>query len=163
MMLYDKLCRQEQHDISHQTPKKVLILVLTQWYSNWYMISEMDSKYNWWHVGSVLVSLMVYQKSRVCQALLYMQHRHMVCSEFHIWHDLVLDQNANHNAYSTTLIHEDLDVDHKMVIIGTSLFHNTFQILVCNISIIPNMIFYFYPLYFTGYFYIYFPDQPSNA
>ena len=51
------------------------------------------------------------------QALMYMQHRHMVCGESHICHDLVLDQNVNVNAYSNHLLHEDLGVDHNMVIL----------------------------------------------
>ena len=35
------------------------------------------------------------------------------------------DQNVNNNAYSTPLLHDDLDVDHKMVMLGIGLYHNT--------------------------------------
>ena len=55
-----------------------------------------------------------------------MQHRHMEFSELHICHDLVLDQNVNDNAYSNPLIYEDLDVDHKMVMLGIGFYHNIF-------------------------------------
>ena len=41
-----QLFRQEQPDVSHQTPQKVLILVLGELYYNCYMIPELDSKYN---------------------------------------------------------------------------------------------------------------------
>ena len=58
---------------------------------------------------------------------MYMQHRHMVWSKSHICHDLVLDQNANDNAYSTTFLREALDVDHKMAILVIGLYYNTFS------------------------------------
>ena len=77
------------------------------------MSRELASKYNLWQVGSVRVSLKVYQKSKVIQAFIYMQHRHMLCGELHICHDLFLDQNVNDNAYSTPYLHEAYDVDHK--------------------------------------------------
>ena len=51
----------------------------------------------------------------------------MVCGEFHIFHDLVLDQNVNDNAYSTPFLHEALDVKHKMVMLGIGWDHNTFS------------------------------------
>ena len=41
------------------------------------------------------VLLTEYCKSKVCQELMYMQHRHMVCGKLHICHDLDLDQNVN--------------------------------------------------------------------
>ena len=69
----------------------------------------------------------VYQKSTVGQELMYMQHSHMECGECHILHELALDQNVNDNAYSTSLIHEALCVDHKIVILGIGLYHNTFS------------------------------------
>ena len=94
---YHLLC-QDQPDLSHQLPQKVLILVLDQWYFNCYMIPELTSKYNWWQVGSVLVYLMVYHKTKVYQALMYMQHKHIVCGDLHINHDLVLDQKVNYSA-----------------------------------------------------------------
>ena len=73
------------------------------------------------------VSLTEYHKSRVCPALMYMKHRHMVFGELHICHDLILDQNVNDDAYSTPLIHEALDVNHKMVMLGIGLYHNIFS------------------------------------
>ena len=127
MRPYFHLFCQEPPDLSHQTPQKVLILVLGEQYSNCYMGPELTNKYNWWQVGSVPVFFTEYPKSKVCQALMYMQHRHMVCSEFHICHDLVLYQNVNNNAYQTSLLHEALDVNHKMVILGIGCYQNTFS------------------------------------
>ena len=46
MSKYYHLCRQEQPNVYHQTPQKVLILVLGEWYYNFYMSPEMASKYN---------------------------------------------------------------------------------------------------------------------
>ena len=92
--------------------------MLGEWYSNCYIIPELTNKYNPWQVGSVLVSLMVYHKSTGGRSLMYMQHRHMGCGESHICHGLVLDQKVNDNDYSTPLLHEALDVDHQMVILG---------------------------------------------
>ena len=76
----------------------MFISVTGEWYSNCYMIQELDSKYNFWHVGSKVFSLKIYKKSKVGQALMYMQYRHMVCGEFHIQYYLVLDQNVNNNS-----------------------------------------------------------------
>ena len=92
-------------------PQKVLILLLAQWYSNCYMSPELDIKYNWWQVASLPVSFTEHHKSKVYPALIYIQHRQMLCEELHICHDLVFDQNVNYNAYSTPLLHEALDVD----------------------------------------------------
>ena len=88
MRPYYHLCRQEQPDVSHQMTQKVLILVLGELYSNCCMIPELSSKYNLWQVGSVFKKI-VDQKSMVGQALMYMQHMHMVCGELHICHELV--------------------------------------------------------------------------
>ena len=49
----------------------------------------------------------------------------MVCGELHIYHDLVLYQSVNDNAYSTSLRHETLNVDHKMVMLVIFFYHNT--------------------------------------
>ena len=78
----------------------------------------------------MLVPLKIYHKSKVVQALTYMQHRHMICGKFHIYHDLVLYQNVNDNTYSTPLLREALDVDHKMVIFAIGLYHDKFS-LIC--------------------------------
>ena len=58
---------------------------------------------------------------------MHIQHNHMVCGEFHVFHYLDLDQNVNNNAYSTPLLHEDLDVNHKMEILGIGWYYNTFS------------------------------------
>ena len=155
MRKYHHLCHQEQPDVSHQTTQKLFILVLSQWYCNFYMSPELASNYNWWQVGSVLVFWKVYQKSKVCQALMYIQERNMVCGKLQICHSLVLDKNTKNNAYSTPFLHGDLNMDHKMVILEIGWFHNIFHIFVYKIRIILNMIFSVYPFYFTGYFSIF--------
>ena len=127
MRKYYQLLCQEQPGVSHQTPQKVLILVLGEWYYNCYMNPELVSKYNLWQVRSVLVSLELYQKSNVGQVSMYVQHKRKLCSKFHIFYDLVLVQNVNYNAYSNPWIHEALDVDHKMSMLGIGFYHNTFS------------------------------------
>ena len=69
---------------------------------------------------------MVYQISTVCLELMYMQQKHMVYGELHIYHYLVLNQNANNNAYLTPLRHEVWNVEHKFIILGVYLCYNTF-------------------------------------
>ena len=81
-----------------------------------------------------------------------MQHKHMVCRKVHICHDRVLDQNANDNAHSTPVRHEDLDTEHKIVMLGISLYHNIFQFFFSNIRISLNTILSVCPFYFTGSF-----------
>ena len=71
------------------------------------------------------VLLTEHRKSMVGQALIYMQHRHMVCGELHICYDLDLDQNLNDNAYPNPFLHEDLGVNHKMLMLGICWYHNT--------------------------------------
>ena len=78
----------------------------------------MANKCTWWQVYSALVHIMVYQISRVCIKLMYMQHNHMLYGKLHRHYYLVFDQYANYNAYSTPLHHEVCNVDHKMVILG---------------------------------------------
>ena len=63
----------------------------------------------------------------VCISLMYMQHRHMVYKKLHIHHYLVLDQNANDNAYTTPLHNEVWNVNHKMVMIRIDFCYNTFS------------------------------------
>ena len=58
---------------------------------------------------------------------MYIQRNHMLCRKLRICHDLYLYQNLNYNAYSTPLRHEDLDMYHKMVIMGIDLCYNTFS------------------------------------
>ena len=107
----------------------------------------------------MLVSLKLYHNSKVGQALMYMQHRHMVCGELHICHDLILDQNVNDNAYSSFLRHEALDVDHKILILVIGLYHNIFS-LICvqyhhypeHDTLCPSILFYWL-------FLCIFPDQ----
>ena len=78
-----------------------------------------------WQVYSALVCLVVYQISKVCLALMYIQHKHMVCDELHIFPFLDLGQNKNENAYSTPLRHEVWNVEHKMIILRIDLCYNT--------------------------------------
>ena len=127
MRPYFHLFCQELPDVSHQTPQKVFILVLGEWYSNYYIVPEMVNKYNLWQVGSMPFLLTEYRKFVFGQALMYLQHRHMVCGKFHICHDLDLDQNVNYNYYPTPLLHEALDVNHKMVTLGIVSYHNIFS------------------------------------
>ena len=101
MSPYHDLFRQEQPYEYRQTPQKVLVLVLAQLYYNFFMGPELSNKYSWLQVVSVPVSFTEHQKSKVCPELMYIQHRHVVCRNLHICHDLVLDQNVNDNAYST--------------------------------------------------------------
>ena len=88
----------------------------------------------------------------VDQALMYMQHRNMVCGVLNIFHDLDLDQTVNDNAYPTPLLHEALDVNHRMTMLGIGWYHNTFHIFVYNISTILNTILSVCPFSFTGFF-----------
>ena len=57
-----------------------------------------------------------FDKSYIYQ-LMYMHHRHIVCGESHICHDLDLDQNLYDNAYPTPLLHEALDVNYRMIML----------------------------------------------
>ena len=100
----------------------------------------------------MLVSLKVYQQSVFGPALVYMKHRHMVCGKSHLLHELVLDKKSNYNYYSTLLLHEALDVDHKMVMRIIALYYNKFSHLLWNISIILNMIFSVCEFSFAGSF-----------
>ena len=68
-----------------------------------------------------------HRKSMVGQALMYTKHSHMVCGKSNICHDLDLDQNVYYNAYPTPLLHEYLDMDHKMVMLEIGWYHNTFS------------------------------------
>ena len=68
-----------------------------------------------------------HRKSMVDRALMYMQHRKMVCVELHIFYDLDLDQTVNDNDYPTPLLHEALDVNHRMVMLVIGWYHNTFS------------------------------------
>ena len=98
---------------------------------------------------------MIYQISKVCLALMYMQHKHMVYGKLHIYPYLVLDQNSNDNAYSTPLCHEVYKVDHKMIILGIDSCYNKFHILMFNIRIILNMILSVCPYYFHELFLVF--------
>ena len=59
-----------------------------------------------------------HRKSMVDQALMYMQHRKMVYGELHICHEIYLDQNVYDNSYPNPFLHEDLDGNHIMVVLG---------------------------------------------
>ena len=111
-----------------------------------------------------------HQKSMVGQSLMYMQHRNMVCGEFHICHYLDLDQNVYDDAYPIPLIHEALVGNHILVILGISYYHNKFSHIcvqhhhypehdnIC-LSIFIYRIFFLFPLIndsiFTNHHYLY--------
>ena len=71
--------------------------------------------------------MMVYQISKVCLALMYKQHTHMVYGKLYILPYIVLYQNANDNAYSTLVRHEVWNVDQKIIIMGIGFCYNTFS------------------------------------
>ena len=116
----------------------------------------MANKCTWWKFYSALVHLMVYHISKVCLALIYMQHKHMVYGKLHIYPYLVLDQNANDNAYSTLLHREFWNVYQKNVILVVNLCYNKFSHLgvqhqhypehytVCLSIFFPWIVFVFY-------------------
>ena len=121
------------------------------------MIPELANNYSWWQVGSVPISLTEYQKSNVCPEFMYIQHRHMVYSELHIFRDLVLDQNVNYNAYATPLLHEALDVDHKIVMLEIGWYHNPFsQIFVQHQHYHEHDSLCLSIFFFTGFFPIFY-------
>ena len=107
----------------------------------------------WLQVYIVLVYFMVYQTSKFCIALMYIQHRYMVYGEFHRHHYLVLYQISSDNASSNPLLHEVCNAYHKMRMLGIGSCYNTFHIFLCNISIILNMIMSIFPFSFHGYFF----------
>ena len=84
------------------------------------------------------VSLTEYHKFNFCPELVFIQHRHMVCGALPICHDLVLVQRVNNNYYSTPFLCEVLDVDHKMVMMGISLYHNTFSHICVKYQYYPD-------------------------
>ena len=93
---------------------------------------------------------------------MYIQQRHMVCGKLYICHDLVLDLNLNYNDYSTPLLHEALDMDHKMVIPGIGLYYNTFsQVCVQHQHHPKNDILYLSILFYWIFFCI-LPDQEQH-
>ena len=95
----------------------------------------------------------------VGQPLMYMQQRHMVCGELHICHDQVLDKNVNENAYSTPFLHEALDVDQNMVMLGIGWYHNIFSHLCVQHQHYPEHdTICLYILFYWLFSYIY-PDQ----
>ena len=159
MRPYFHLFRQEPPDVSHQTPQKVLILVLGEWYSNCYMGPELANKYNWWQVGSVPVFFTEHRKSMVGQALMYMQHSHMVCGKFHIFHALDSDQNINDNAYPTPLLHKALDVNHRMLMLGIGWYHNTFSYLCVKHQNYPEHDTIYLSIFFYWIFFCLSPNQ----
>ena len=91
------------------------------------MTLEMVNNCTWLQVYSPIVYMMLYQTSKVCLALMYMQHMHMVYGELHRHHYLVLDKNASDNAYSPPLRHEVWNMDYKMIIPEIDLCYNTFS------------------------------------
>ena len=76
----------------------------------------------------------------------------MVFVKLHICHDLVLYQNVNYNAYSTPLLHEALDVNHKMVVLVIGWYHNTFSHLCVQQQQYPEHDTLCLSIFLTGYF-----------
>ena len=124
---YYHLFHQEQPGVFHQMRHKGLTSVTIRSCSNCWSTLILANKCTWWQVYSAFVYLMVYHISKVCPALMYMQHMHMVYGELQIYHYLVLDQNLNDNAYSTPLRHEVWNMDHKKVMLGIYLCYNSFS------------------------------------
>ena len=105
------------------------------------------------------IFLKVYHKSKVCLVFMYMQNRHMECRESHICHELVLDQKINDNFCSSPLIHDALDVDYKMVILGIGLYHNTFSHIFVQHKHYPEHDIICLSIFFYWLFLCIFPDQ----
>ena len=95
----------------------------------------------------------------VGQALMYMQHRHMLCSELHICHDLDLDQNVNDHAYPTPFLHEALDVDQKIVMLVIGWYRNTFSHLYVQHKHYPEHDTLCISIFFYWIFSCFSPDQ----
>ena len=95
----------------------------------------------------------------VGQALMYMQHSHMVFGELYICHDLDLDQNLNDNDYPIPLLHEALDVNHKMVMLGIGWYHNTFSHLCVQHQHYPEHDTLCLSIFFYWIFFCLSPDQ----
>ena len=95
--------------------------------SNCYRTLILVNKCTWWKVYSALVFLVVYLISKVCLALMWIQHKLMVHCGLNILPFLLLYQNADDIAYSIPLHHEVWNVDQKMIILGIDLCYNTFS------------------------------------
>ena len=102
---------------------------------------------------------MVYQISKVCLALMYIQHKHTVYGELQIYHDLVLDQNANYNAYSPPLRHEVWNLYHKMIILGIDLCYNTLSHIGLKQKHYREHDTFCLSIFFPRIFFCIFPDQ----
>ena len=100
---------------------------------------------------------MVHQISKVCLALMYMQHTHMVYGKLHIYPYLVLDQKVNDNAYSTPLLHEVFNVDQKRVFLGIDLCYNTFSHIWVPPQHYPEHDTFFMSIFFPWIFFLDFP------
>ena len=107
----------------------------------------------------MIFSLKINLKSKVYEALMYMQHRHMACGEFQKCHDLVLDQNINDNSHSPPYHHEALDVDHKIVMVGIDLYYNIFSLLFVQYQHYPEHDTLYLSIFFYCAFFCILPDQ----
>ena len=83
----------------------------------------------------------------------------MVCGELHIIPYLVLDQNANDNAYSIPSRHEFWNVDHKRVMLGIYLCYNKFSHLWVTPQHYPEHDTFFLSIFFPWIFFLIFLDQ----
>ena len=101
------------------------------------------------------ILLTEHRKSMVGKALMYMQHRQMVFGEWHICHDLDLDQNIYDNAYPTPLLYEVLDGNHIMVMLGIGWYHNIFSHICVQNQHYPEHDTLCLSLFFSGSFYVF--------
>ena len=88
-----------------------------------------------------------------------MKHRHMVCGELHICHELDLYQNVNDNAYPTPFIHEALDMNHKMVMLVIGWYQNKISHLFVQHHHYPEHDTLCMSILFYWIFSFIFPDQ----
>ena len=93
------------------------------------MVLVLANKCTWLKVYSAQFYFMVYHISKVCLALMYMQHSHMVYGWLNKHHYLFLDKNSSDNDYPSPLRHEVWNVDHKMVILVMDFCYNKFSYL----------------------------------
>ena len=83
----------------------------------------------------------------------------MVYGELQIYHEIVLDQNENDNAYSTPLIHEALDVNHKILMLGIGWYQNKFSHICVKHQNHPEHNTLCLSIFFYCLFSYIFPDQ----
>ena len=109
----------------------------------------MANKCTWIQFYSALVYLMVYQKSKVCIALMYRKHNNMVYGELYILPFLVSDKNVNDNACPSPLRHWVWNVDQNMTNQGIYLCYNKFLHIWVQQKHYPEHVTFFLSIFFT--------------